>query len=161
MIAPGRKIAQGAAFRLAFTLMPFFLIAQPAPAHVLTELTIEELSNIEVSSVSRRPESLAVAAASIYVITGEQIRRSGAVTLPEALRLAPNLQVARTDAREYAISARGFQSGTANKLLVLIDGRTVYCAASSSRRRAAMRQRLSATVSRATSRGSRPGEAGR
>lgn len=110
----------------ALALLPMGLEAASPRSQVLTELTIEELSNIEVSSVSRRPEPLAAAPASIYVITGEQIRRSGAVTLPEALRLAPNIQVARTSAREYAISARGFQSGTSNKLLVLIDGRTVY-----------------------------------
>jgi iron complex outermembrane receptor protein len=79
-----------------------------------------------VTSVSRRPEALSQAAAAIYVISGENLRRSGALTLPEALRLAPNLEVAALDARQYAISARGFLSNIANKLLVLIDGRTVY-----------------------------------
>jgi iron complex outermembrane receptor protein len=79
-----------------------------------------------VTSVSRRGEPLAAAAASIYVITAEAIRRSGVSSLPEALRLAPNLQVARIDATQYAISARGFNNAIGNKLLVLIDGRTVY-----------------------------------
>lgn len=111
---------------LAVALVPFCVEAASAGVPGLAELSIEELSNVVVSSVSRRPESLADAPASIYVITGEEIRRSGAKTIPEALRLAPNLQVARIDAREYAISARGFQSGIANKLLVLIDGRTAY-----------------------------------
>lgn len=94
----------------------------------LADLSIEELSNIEITSVSRRPERLADAPASIFVITGEDIRRSGYATLPEVLRLAPNLQVARSSASGYAISARGFNNdnGLANKLLVLIDGRTVY-----------------------------------
>lgn len=94
----------------------------------LTELSLEELSNIEVTSVSGYAERLSDAAASIYVITAEDIRRSGSRTLPEALRLAPNLQVARSSASGYAISARGFNNdnGLANKLLVLIDGRTVY-----------------------------------
>jgi iron complex outermembrane recepter protein len=90
------------------------------------DLSLEELANIEITSVSRRPESLADAPASIFVITGEQIRRSGATTLPEALRLAPNLQVARGDARNYAITARGFNGIFENKLLVMIDGRTIY-----------------------------------
>jgi iron complex outermembrane receptor protein len=84
------------------------------------------LSEIVVSSVSRQESRLGDAAASIYVISGADVRRSGAATLPEALRLAPNLQVARADAHGYAISARGFSSTLANKLLVLIDGRSVY-----------------------------------
>jgi iron complex outermembrane receptor protein len=92
------------------------------------DLSLEQLANIEVTSVSRRSERLSDAAASIFVITNDDIRRSGVRTLPEALRLAPNLQVARTSASGYAISARGFNNsnGLANKLLVLIDGRTVY-----------------------------------
>jgi iron complex outermembrane receptor protein len=89
-------------------------------------LSLEALANVRVTSVSRRSEPVADAAASIYVISGETIRRSGAATLPEALRLAPNLQVARVDARNYAVTARGFNSAFENKLLVLIDGRSVY-----------------------------------
>jgi iron complex outermembrane receptor protein len=104
--------------------------AQVAPMQVsvanLADLTLEQLSNIEVTSVAGRGESLLQAAASIYVITGEEIRRSAATSLPEALRLAPNLQVARLNASQYAISARGFNNAIGNKLLVLIDGRTVY-----------------------------------
>jgi iron complex outermembrane receptor protein len=92
----------------------------------LADLSLEELSNIQVTSVSGRAEKLSGAAASIFVITGEDIRRSGANSLPEALRLAPNLQVARVGSAQYAISARGFNGTVANKLLVLIDGRTVY-----------------------------------
>jgi iron complex outermembrane receptor protein len=92
----------------------------------LSDLSLEQLSNIEVTSVSKRPESIAEAPSSIYVITASDIRRSGAGTLPEALRLAPNLQVARVDARNYAVSARGFNNPFENKLLVLIDGRIVY-----------------------------------
>jgi iron complex outermembrane receptor protein len=89
-------------------------------------MSLEELMAIEVSSVSRRPERLSEAASAIQVITREDIRRSGATRLPEALRLAGNLQVAQLDAAQSAISARGFNSPLANKLLVLIDGRTVY-----------------------------------
>lgn len=92
----------------------------------LSRLSLEELAQIEVSSVSKRPERLADAAAAVYVITREDIRRAGASTLAEALRLAPNLQVARSSSHTYAISARGFNSTSANKLLVMIDDRSVY-----------------------------------
>jgi iron complex outermembrane receptor protein len=92
----------------------------------LKNLSIEELSNIEITSVSKRDGKLSDAPTSVFVITSEDIRRSGATSLPEALRLAPNLQVARVSANEYAITARGFNSSAANKLLVLIDGRSVY-----------------------------------
>jgi iron complex outermembrane recepter protein len=92
----------------------------------LADLSLEELGNIEVTSVSKRGERLADAPASVYVITGSQIRRSGATNLPEALRLAPNLHVARASASGYTISARGFNSSSANKLLVLVDGRSIY-----------------------------------
>jgi len=100
--------------------------AQIRLAANLAELSLEELANLEVTSVSRRAERLADAPAALYVITGEDIRRSGVTSLPEALRLAPNLEVARVDARQYAISARGFNNSIGNKLLVLIDGRTIY-----------------------------------
>jgi iron complex outermembrane receptor protein len=106
------------------------LLAPHAALHAETrdigDLSLEDLANIEVTSVSKRPESLSDAMTSIFVITGAEIRRSAATTLPEALRLAPNLQVARVDARNYAVTARGFNSPFENKLLVLIDGRTVY-----------------------------------
>ena len=102
-----------------------FSHAATAPSE-LTELSLEELMNVEVTSVSKKPERLSDAAAAVYVITREDIRRSGYTSIPEILRLAPNLQVARVSASTYAISARGFNSTSANKLLVLIDGRTVY-----------------------------------
>jgi iron complex outermembrane receptor protein len=92
----------------------------------LKNLPFEELFNIAITTVSKRPERLVDAASAIQVITPEEIRRSGASSLAEALRLASNLQVAQVDSRQWAISARGFNSTTANKLLVLIDGRTVY-----------------------------------
>jgi iron complex outermembrane recepter protein len=117
------------------------LAAWPARAHEppddqaqrqgadFADLSIEELANIEVTSVSRRPERLQDAPASVFVITADDIRRSGARSLPEALRLAPNLNVARATNNNYSISARGL-NGTAdspaNKLLVMIDGRSVY-----------------------------------
>ncbi len=92
----------------------------------LADLSLEELASVHIISVSRKSESLSDAAASVYVITNSDIHRAGARSLPEALRLAPNLQVAQASASGYAISARGFNSRTANKLLVLIDGRSVY-----------------------------------
>jgi iron complex outermembrane receptor protein len=92
----------------------------------LADLSLEELVNVEVTSVSRRSERLADAPASIFVINAEDIRRSGATSIADALRIAPNLNVARIDSRSYAISARGFNNAIGNKLLVLIDGRTVY-----------------------------------
>lgn len=102
--------------------------ADPGLPKDFLRLSLEELGNIEITSVSRRAEKLSDAPASIYVITGEDIRRAGVTSLPEALRLAPNLQVARVNTGAYAISARGFNNGIGNKLLVLIDGRAVYTA---------------------------------
>jgi iron complex outermembrane receptor protein len=100
---------------------------QPLDGQDLSRLTLEELAQVEVTSVSRRPESLSEAAAAVFVITRQDIRRSGAPSLPEILRLAPNLSVQRMNAGDYAISARGFNGyEQSNKLLVLIDGRSVY-----------------------------------
>ena len=92
----------------------------------LKQLSIEALLNVEVTSVSRRKEKLSEVASAIQVITREDIRRSGATSLPEALRLAGNLNAAQKNSHDWAISARGFNTDLANKLLVLIDGRTVY-----------------------------------
>ena len=109
-------------------------LSLPAPAQVadgsstgeLKRLSVDELMNVEVTSVTKEPQKLLRAPASIQVITAEDIRRSGATTLPEALRLADNLQVAQINAHDWAISARGFNADLANKLLVLIDGRAIY-----------------------------------
>ena len=101
-------------------------LAVSAAERDLTELSLEQLSQIVVTSASKREERLVAVPASLFVITADDIRRSGATTIPEALRLAPNLHVARFDNTQYAISARGQNSLFANKMLVLIDGRTVY-----------------------------------
>ena len=99
----------------------------------LSQLSIEELAQINVRSASKRDEPLSQAPTALYVITGEDILRSGVTSLPEALRLAPNLEVQQVDARQYAITARGFNSvQTANKLLVLLDGRSIYSTLASS-----------------------------
>lgn len=99
---------------------------------VLKKMSIEELTNLEVTSVSKSPEKLTEVASAIQVITHEDIRRSSATRLPEALRLAPNLQAGQTNSHDWAVTARGFngaplRSNTlANKLLVMIDGRSIY-----------------------------------
>src|SRR5215204_100046 len=92
----------------------------------LKKLSIEELINVEVSLVSRTAEKLTEAASAVQVITNEDIRRSGAANVAEALRLVPNVQVAQLNASTWILSARGFNNVFANKLLVMIDGRTVY-----------------------------------
>ncbi|MDB5470228.1 MAG: TonB-dependent receptor, plug [Caulobacter sp.] len=93
----------------------------------VNRLSLEELTDLKITSVSKREESVGEAAAAVYVIDGADIRRSAAETLPDALRLAPNLQVQQIDSANYAITARGFNSKeTANKLLVMIDGRSIY-----------------------------------
>jgi iron complex outermembrane receptor protein len=111
--------------------------AVTGPAHAqapnIASLSLEQLGGVEITSVSRRPEPLASAPAAVYVITNEDIRRSAAPNLTESLRLAPNLEVARMNGFGYTVSARGFNSPeSSNKLLVLIDGRSVYSPLASS-----------------------------
>ena len=122
------RIVARAAVAAAAAAASLPVLAQPMQvASSLADLSLEQLAQHRGARRCRAARSRSRAApASIYVITGEDIRRSGATSLPEALRLAPNLQVARADANQYAISARGFNNVLANKLLVLIDGRTVY-----------------------------------
>ena len=92
----------------------------------LKRLSIEELAELDVTSVSRRVERLAQTAAAVSVVRQEDIRRTGVATLAEAMRLADSLDVARADGRTWNVTARGFNIVTANKLLVLMDGRTLY-----------------------------------
>jgi iron complex outermembrane recepter protein len=117
--------AQLAAITLALGALNAGAQAVRSPAS-LVDLSLEQLVNVEVTSVSKRPQRLADVSATAYVISADDIRRSGAASLPEVLRLAPNLQVARADANQYAVTARGFNSVLSNKMLVLVDGRTVY-----------------------------------
>lgn len=90
------------------------------------DLGIEELANLSVTSVGKKEQKLFSAPAAIYVLQEEEIHRSGATSIPEALRLVPGLEVARVDAHNWGITARGFNDLYANKLLVLMDGRSVY-----------------------------------
>ncbi len=92
----------------------------------LTRLTLEELMEIQVTSVSKKPERMKQAPAAVFVITQEDIRRSGATQIPEVLRMVPGVEVARVDSNKWAVSIRGFNNLFARKLLVLIDGRSVY-----------------------------------
>ena len=94
--------------------------------HDVTAMSLEDLMNTQVFSVSKRTQKVADAAAAIFVITQDDIRRSGATSIPEALRLVPGLEVARIDQNKWAIGSRGFNGRFDNKLLVLIDGRSVY-----------------------------------
>jgi len=110
---------------LALAVTPATAAGIPSTSE-LAELSLEQLANLEITSVSKKPERLADAPASVFVITADDIRRSGATSLPDALRLAPNLQVSQVSATGYNVQARGFDNTSANKLLVLVDGRSVY-----------------------------------
>ncbi len=94
------------------------------------DLGLDELINIQVTSVSKRQTSIENSPAAIAVVTGEDIRRLGITSIPEALRLVPGLDVARIDGNEWAISSRGYNDLYAKRMLVLVDGRTVYSPAS-------------------------------
>lgn len=127
----GQKSAALYAVVVALVAVPVAVMAQTNTQLTddiasLKRLPFEELLNLEITTVSKRAERLVDAASAVQVITSEDIRRSGASSLPEALRLASSLQVAQVDSRQWAISARGFSSTTANKLQVMIDGRSIY-----------------------------------
>src|SRR5882672_8896911 len=96
------------------------------PTHDLTEASLEDLMNIEVTTVSKKEQKLAQAPAAVYVITHEEIRRSGMTSLPDLLRMVPGMQVGQIQGGPWAVSARGFNDQYSNKLLVLVDGRSVY-----------------------------------
>src|ERR1043165_4450874 len=113
---------------LTAMLIAVFVLGASAQNNMVdvTAMSVEDLMNMQVTSVSKRTQKVADAAAAVYVITQEDIRRSGATNIPEALRLVPGIQVARIDENKWAISSRGSNGRFANKLLVLIDGRSVY-----------------------------------
>lgn len=112
-------------FLLVMSVLPGRTSAQDDKRD-LTSLNIEDLMNIEIVSSAKKAESLRLTASAAYVITQDDIRRSGATSIPELLRMAPGLHVGRLDNSTWAISSRGFNGRFANKLLVLIDGRSVY-----------------------------------
>ncbi|MCZ6491622.1 MAG: TonB-dependent receptor plug domain-containing protein, partial [Acidobacteria bacterium] len=129
-------VVKGKAMRLAICLwlallgLPGLVLnefrVEAWAAQDLAQLSLEELMMVEVSTVGKRSQTLSETPAAIYVLTQEEIRRSGATSIPEALRRVPGLNVAQLNSNQWAISARGFNGLFANKVLVLIDGRNVY-----------------------------------
>lgn len=118
---------------LQFTALCFlgcFVELAPASGKLAEDqflnLSIEELMNVKVTTVSRRPQKLTEVASAVFVITQDDIRRSGATSIPDALRMAPGVQVDRVGTDKWAISIRGFNGFFSNKLQVLMDGRSVY-----------------------------------
>jgi iron complex outermembrane receptor protein len=105
--------------------------AQQSPPGDLTQVSIENLMDLEVTSVSKKEQRLSRAGAAIYVITQEDIRRSAAISIPDLLRMVPGVDVAQLDANIWVISIRGFADRFADKVLVLIDGRSAYTPTSS------------------------------
>jgi iron complex outermembrane receptor protein len=127
-LVPAALVALSRLSLVVVVLLPLFSngVCAALPPVDLTELSLEALMNIRVTSTSRRPQSVAESAAAVFVITQEDIRRSGVTSIPEALRMVPGVQVARIDGNKWAISVRGFNGRFANKLLVMMDGRSVY-----------------------------------
>jgi iron complex outermembrane receptor protein len=110
----------------SFLVIGLLLVTINARAADLLELGFEDLLNVEVTAASKAPTRLMETSAAVSVINREDIRRSGACTVPELLRMVPGVQVAQIDANRWAVTVRGFNGQTANKLLVMIDGRSVY-----------------------------------
>src|SRR6202167_516602 len=122
--------------RLFFIALTFSLSLASCPAessdadqqssNPLKELTLEQLVNVEITTVSKEPEQVWKAAAAVFVLTSEDIRRSGATSIPEVLRLVPGVEVARIDSDQWAVGIRGTETNFSKGVLVLIDGRSVY-----------------------------------
>jgi len=125
-------LRMGSAPALPFLILFFSLpavclaVKQPTSLADLKQLSLEQLMNVEVTSVAKKEQRVADTAAAVFVITQEDIRRSGVTTIPEALRLAPGVTVSRIDGNSWAIGIRGFGNGFSRSVLVLIDGRSVY-----------------------------------
>ncbi|MGV7222554.1 MAG: TonB-dependent receptor plug domain-containing protein [Nitrospinales bacterium] len=109
-----------------FSIGNVFAVEEDKEISDLLQMDFQQLSDIVVTSVSKKEEKLFESASAVYVITQEDLRRTGVATIMEALRMAPGMDVASVDSNKWAISARGFNDLFARKLLVLIDGRTVY-----------------------------------
>jgi iron complex outermembrane recepter protein len=123
-----RVLASVALSSVALAVTPALAIAVTAQRGEtdLLSMPLEDLMNIEITSVSKKSQRLSDAAAAVFVITQEDIRRSGVTSIPEALRMAPGVQVAHIDANKWAVTIRGLNGRFANKLLVLMDGRSLY-----------------------------------
>src|SRR5438445_5851527 len=105
--------------------------AQTSPPADVSQMSLEDLMNVQITSVSKKEQNLSRAAAAVSVITAEDIRRSGATNIPDLLRMAPGVHVAQMDANTWAISIRGFTDRYGDKVLVVIDGRSAYTPTSS------------------------------
>ncbi len=123
-----RSLGQFGLFSRIFIILSliFSFGAPSVGAEGLMEMSLEELMTLQVTSAAKAPTSLLKTSTAIYVITQEDIRRSGANCIPELLKMVPGMNVAQLDANRWAVSARGFNGQFANKLLVMIDGRSVY-----------------------------------
>lgn len=125
----GQRRAARLRLRTVLLAVCFPALAQAAGVEDLMELSLESLMDVRVTTASKTPQALAETAASVYVVSREDIRRSGATTLPDALRLVPGMEVINVDGNKAAVALRGFNSGaSSNKLLVMIDGRVIYTA---------------------------------
>lgn len=120
-----RKLCLILVLLMATLLTPGRVIAAKPPDNVL-EMSLEELMDVEITSVSKKKQKVSEAPAAIFVISHEDLRRSGVSSVPEALRMVPGLQVARVDSNKWSVSARGSSGLFSKQLLVLIDGRSVY-----------------------------------
>jgi iron complex outermembrane receptor protein len=128
---PEREVDLKWVLRYAMVTLCFGLLLLPGDSWAfspseLMNLSLEELMEVEVTSVGRKLQKVSEAPAAVYVISQEEIRRSGATSIPEALRLVPGLSVARIDGSTWSVASRGFNGRFLNKLQVLIDGRSVY-----------------------------------
>ena len=125
------KSASAVSRRLLWLLAILWLTSFSGEAHGqarsdLSDASLEDLLNIRVSSVTRTERTLSRTASSVFVITADDIRQSGATSIAEILRIVPGIDIARINANTWAISARGFNGRFANELLVMVDGRPVY-----------------------------------
>jgi iron complex outermembrane receptor protein len=121
-----RKVPRRACFVLAFAALAAISACPQNPPKDLANESLEDLMNIKVTSVSKQEQKVSRAAAAIFVITAEDIRRSGATNIPDLLRMVPGVDVAQINASTWAVSVRGFNGRFSNTLLVLIDGRSLY-----------------------------------
>src|SRR6185295_19475432 len=119
------RLSRWAITAVLSALLPTSAFAQSKPPD-LGQATIEQLLGLEITSAGRRQQRAEDVAAAVYVITREDIRRSGLTLLPEILRLAPGVQVSQLNANKWAVSVRGFNSLYSNKLLILVDGRSLF-----------------------------------
>ena len=126
------RVVQRAALILLFVLAGVvnqsFGAPQPdqANSEPLKQLSLAELGNVEVTTASKEPEKISKTPAAIFVLTQDDIRRSGATSIPEVLRLVPGVEVARISSNQWSVNIRGLGSGFSKSVLVLIDGRSVY-----------------------------------